>query len=177
MNEWSLYACPNFLNGTWEQLEALVTYIWGTDIGEKILKFYSQSTHKTPIEALIDLGSDSFFKCPSRAAARAFAYNNVKSYLYSFNHIPSFSPSCYKAAHTFELEFVWPGFLGVPLTAEEKTFSDSLVSLWANIGNGNQLLRWPRYLASTDQNFILDLKTAIQSNYRKIQCDFWDTLS
>jgi len=101
--------------------------------------------------------------------------------LYSFNHKPSFSGDCLNVSHTFELEFVWPGFINIPLTSQEKSLSKKMVSYWTgfakSIDSQIRKFNWPQYQSDTKVNLIFDLKISQESNYRQKQCNFWDNLN
>jgi len=147
----------------------------------KVLSVYPQENYATPVDAIIDIGSDQVFKCPSRKAARGIS-RKVPTFLYSFNYKPTFSQgNCMNVAHTFELEFVWPGLFGIPLTPREQQFSLTMVDYWttfAHIGNASyaSTVNWPPYNSTADTNLIFDLSISTEANYRQSQCDLWDTV-
>ena len=35
---------------------------------------------------------------------------------------------------------------------------------------------WPLYNSNTSQNVVLDLTLTQESNYKKLQCDFWNQI-
>jgi len=180
LNEWSLFVCGQYANMTANEFKRNVISSYGTAIGQELLKIYDVNKYDHPVQALIDLGSDLIFKCPTRQAIRAISNTSTPSFLYSFEHKPNFSVgNCLNVAHSYEIPFVFPGIFNTTLTNEEKVLSNSMITYWTQFANSvsNPQLGWPNYTFTDDTNLVLDLKLDTRENYRKLQCDFWDSIS
>jgi len=184
LNEWSLFSCAQYENITAEQFQNFVIQTYGTNMGNALLQLYPVNKYPKPIKAMIDLGSDEVFKCPSRQAARAFSNNNIDTFLYSFEHKPSFSQGdCLGVAHSYELPFVFLGLGNTSLTPNEKILSDAIVGYWTKFAHSVILQEfqeieappnWPSYDEEDDEDLVLDLEIGSARYYRKTECDFWD---
>jgi len=182
LNEWSAFVCDSMANMTIEEYEKSVYQAFGQKLGDVMLQIYPASKYSAPVQAFIDLVSDDIFKCPTRRAARGVAATTTLTYLYSFQHIPSFSPNdCYNVAHAFELPFLFK-ILNISLNIREKRLSENMINYWTmfatTVKQQSRLVapEWPQYHSDSDENLILDLQISKETGYRKLQCDFWDTI-
>src|SRR6266571_2082916 len=121
----------------------------------------------------------------------------VPVYAYEFTdrnapyYFPVMSGFIPLAAHTIDIQFLFPlwhgGPLGIPhpLTRPEEHLSDQLVAAWTNFartGNPNGVADhpWPRYVADLDNYLVQDvpqLSTFTGSEFSaNHQCDFWDSV-
>jgi para-nitrobenzyl esterase len=121
----------------------------------------------------------------------------VPVYAYEFNdqHAPYYFPSLPGfdplAAHTIDIQFLFPNWHGGPLgvnqpanlTAQETLLSDQLVAAWTNFvarGNPNETGNspWPRYTDTAAAPAVLSQNTPL-STFTLAQwsqnhhCDFW----
>lgn len=66
---------------------------------------------------------------------------------------------------------------GANFTQEESSLSNSMLSYWIAFVKGDATsVGWPLYDPSIDNNLAFDVpETYILDNWRKEQCDFWDS--
>ncbi len=162
---------------------------------DAVLAHYPLSAYATP-----QLAYDAVTTHPS--ACRARHLNQllapwVPVYAYEFTdrnapyYFPVMSGFIPLAAHTIDIQFLFPlwhgGPLGIPhpLTRPEEHLSDQLVAAWTNFartGNPNGVADhpWPRYVADLDNYLVQDvpqLSTFTGSEFSaNHQCDFWDSV-
>ncbi|PPK41755.1 para-nitrobenzyl esterase [Trinickia symbiotica] len=123
------------------------------------------------------------------------------AYDFSYRNAPYYYPkmSGYRplAAHTIDIQFLFPKWHGGPLgvnldqetgqprelNAQETKLSDEMVAEWTNFAdtgnpNGKGDAPWPRFTGGDDAKyFVQDIPTSLESvaEFRKqYQCDFWD---
>ncbi|HVX34778.1 MAG TPA: carboxylesterase family protein, partial [Hyphomicrobium sp.] len=125
-----------------------------------------------------------------------YAYEfNYEDAPYYFPQMPGFKAG---AAHTIDIQFLFPNWHGGPLGVnldqssgkprelnnQESKLSDQLVAAWTNFAktgnpNGKGNSPWPRFTTNA-QTFLsqnLQLSTLSATDYRTIyKCDFWDPL-
>jgi para-nitrobenzyl esterase len=142
--------------------------------------------------ALAAVATDSGWLCTARAADRWLStYTPTFAYEFNDRNAPVYLPPVsfpYGAAHTTELQFLFPGFHGGtgashPFAPEEQRLSDQMVSYWTQFaasGNPNSFETpyWPRYWSAADDFQSLDTPNArTEYNFDQVhQCDFWDQL-
>jgi len=182
LNEWALWVCASEANLTVNQYENFVYNTFGNKLGKQLLELYNVNNYPTPAQALIDLGSDQVFKCPTRQAARAISNSTISTFLYSFEHVPNYSKgNCLGVAHSFELPFIFQGIANTTLTPKETKLSNDMIFYWIKFAVSVQqidkrsLPDWPEYDES-DHNLVFNFEIHKNKNYRKKECDFWDQI-
>jgi len=179
------------------EYEAMVTDIFfdGAKFVE-VLQLYPPIANdsRPPLSNLI---TDYLFKCPTRNMTNSISQqqsNNV--YLYSFDHVLSFSQAwgpnytiCdTEVCHGSELPYVFTSASrGNPpynMTAQEMSMSMMMSYFWSNFawsGNPNEgpnspAMRWPIYKdGSSVTNIVFETPTSNISMYPSV-CNFWDTV-
>lgn len=149
-------------------------------------------------DAVIDVGTDFFFTCPSRHIARGVAKagkgaNQV--YRYQLRHSPDVlvlsapfygggwpTSYCLGVGHALDLVFVFHNLQPLLFPAE-KRLADRMTAYWTNFarsGNPNGPERdspgvWPQYPAA-DQTLALDLDDYAVTSLRNKKCDVIDQI-
>ena len=147
---------------------------------------YSLSAFNSPSEALSAAQSDKFV-CPNLPAADAISkFAPVFEYEFADQNAPTFEKASfpYKAYHTAEIQYLFPGFKGVfkgpapDLSKDQQRLADQLKSYWATFArtgdpNSGRTPVWPRY--RKDQ--ILSLRTSgpvvVNTFEADHNCAFW----
>jgi para-nitrobenzyl esterase len=137
------------------------------------------ATDATAPQVFVDLVTDDVFRCPTRAMAREMMAQGTKNYyLYSYD--------IGKAWHSFELVplFNVSELTLLGATKPSSGFINQMQGYWtqfAATGNPNAASdagapMWPSYTTATDQYLqLVDPTPMAISNFRKPQCDFWDS--
>ncbi|XP_043840189.1 liver carboxylesterase 1-like [Dromiciops gliroides] len=136
-------------------------------------------------ELFEDLMADLIFGIPSVRLARLHMASGAPTYMYEFQHRPSFSnnlkPETVKADHGDEIFSVFGApFLKGGSPEEEKKLSRTVMKYWANFArngnpNGEGLPRWPGYNQNEEYLQInISLKTG--KNLKGKEVEFWTEL-
>jgi len=135
----------------------------------------------TPKAALTDIVTDGIFRCNTRRVARTAAAHGVPVYLYEWTHALDGPPhvNALGPTHGVDLFFLWgTTSLGVGPSAAEQPLVDLVQDLWGNfLHTGNPGHGWPRYTASGDAHYTLDLPPSMGAHLDADACDFWDSLA
>lgn len=175
----------------YEDYKILLTAVFG--LKESLVKHeYKPSTthHATDDRpVIVNMTTDFIFECPTRYISTASA-GRSSVYVYEWRHAPSFDamgpdhPYClHVACHGSELPFIFgTGSTLAPLQPEEMQLQiDSSAALARFVSNpigGNMSfggIPWPQWDASQQPWLAIEAgSTAVASNYKKSECDFWD---
>jgi para-nitrobenzyl esterase len=136
-------------------------------------------------QAAADVETDAVFLCPTRKIARAIAMSGTPTFRYDFDHAITFPIPNLGAFHGSELMFVFGNKLAglVSLQAEELPLSNEMMGYWGsmaahgtpNSGDGGAFV-WPPYELTTEPEILLDLTLSTETELKKAQCDFWDSI-
>jgi para-nitrobenzyl esterase len=165
---------------------------FGAANGPLVLVRYSLAAYNSPSEAYAAAITAAFFACPARRINRLLV-KYVPTYGYEFadETAPSSPPPVsfpYGAAHTFEMQYLFPHYHGAAgivnnLNPAQARLSDQIVSYWtrfAKSGNPNsdETPDWPRYDAALDQyqSLQLPIPSTTSAFADEHDCEFWDSL-
>ena len=151
---------------------------------------YPLSAFASPSEALSAAQSDKFV-CPNLPAADAISkYSPVFEYEFADRDAPTFETASfpYKAYHTAEIQYLFPGFKGVfkgpapTLSKDQQRLAVQIKSYWATFArngdpNSSHTPAWPRY--RKDQIFSLSPSgpAIVKTFEADHKCGFWATAS
>lgn len=224
LNEAALFVCqkvPPSAKPSAYKKEILKFF--GKDVADRLVKLYPVGNYKvgevpllrhprpaTPVtqaaprrpqlvrDAVIDVGTDFFFTCPSRHIARGVhkaggGRNHV--YRYQLRHSPDLlvlsapfygggwpTSYCLGVGHALDLAYVFHNLQPILFPAE-KRLADRMTAYWTNFarsGNPNGPERgsagvWPQYPAA-NQTLALDLDDYPVSALRAARCDEIDKI-
>ncbi|XP_044515651.1 liver carboxylesterase-like [Gracilinanus agilis] len=136
-------------------------------------------------ELFLEMMGDLNFGIPSVMVARFHRASGAPTYMYQFQHQPSFgrnmTPVTRRADHGDEVFFVF----GIPLTnerfpEEEKQLSRTMMKYWANFArNGNPnddvLLKWPVY-DKNEEYLQIDITMKTAKKLKDKEVAFWTEL-
>ncbi|MGV3635512.1 MAG: carboxylesterase/lipase family protein [Pseudorhodoplanes sp.] len=159
----------------------------------RAMKLY-MAAHASPSLAASAMKTDSGFVCPVKRMLRSMSAH-VPAYAFEFadRNAPQFNPKVsfpYGAAHTSELQYLFPGFRGAagtyhPLSSSQLKLAAKMRRLWTHFarngtpGSTQERVRWTRYDAVSDNVLILATPAVrIQSRPHDVDrnCSFWDQL-
>ncbi|XP_068938887.1 liver carboxylesterase 1-like [Petaurus breviceps papuanus] len=136
-------------------------------------------------DLFLDMLGDLMFGLPSVAVAQFHRASGAPTFLYQFQHRPSFwgnlKSATIRADHGDEFFFVFGiPFLRESFTQEEKQLSRTMMKYWANFArngnpNGEGLLNWPVY----DQNeeyLQINITMKTGKNLKEKELSFWNEL-
>ncbi|XP_030832234.1 cholinesterase 1-like [Strongylocentrotus purpuratus] len=144
-------------------------------------------------DALIRLGTDQAFACPTEYLVRGLQSAGVEVYRYEMTHDPSWSlfggvPKWMGAAHGEDIQYVFAWDLNpsfervVGQTDEEKFMSIEFMRYWSNFvksGNPNEPIgsrdypEWPKYTMPDQEYKQLSLNMTNGRAMRASSCSFW----
>jgi len=153
------------------------------------------STIAPALYAIAAVITDAEYACPTRRALKTSLLNQLGTYTYLWNHIPScpWTPSITTAelsflgaTHTSELAFVFGETSNLPqpngtcqLSASEQILSNEMVTAWQSmskngyptLANGTKWIQW-----SQGGQGVLFNGNLTFSTINMTQCDFWDAI-
>jgi para-nitrobenzyl esterase len=152
--------------------------IFGSELAQKISTRFPLPYWGLPQIHLERLLADAFLHCPTRKLAKTMAQSGHEVYRYVFTH--RFDHPRYwqfGAGHGLELPYVFHNFLR-KMTSREKILSEKMIRYWGNfVHNGSpndqSQTEWTRF--SNDEYLDLSLKPTSRSEFRKQECEFWDS--
>jgi para-nitrobenzyl esterase len=178
---------------TAEKYAPSLAAFFGAASAPAIVAEYPLSAYPSPSEALGAAETDGYISCSSLKLDHWFApFIPVYAYEFDDQHAPMYMKPVsfpYGAAHTIELQFLFPGYHGArgaihPLNAAEATLAASMVRYWSNFAkrgnpNGPMLVAWPRYSADGDPMLSLNIPApaTFATFAAQHHCGFWDTVS
>jgi para-nitrobenzyl esterase len=152
---------------------------------------YPLAKFRSPSEALAASQTDAYFACSALKSNESIArYAPVYGYEFNYADAPMYMPKAsfpYGAAHTVELQFIFPQFHGGSGTLHELSVPEKALGLtmrryWTNFaksGNPNRtgLPAWPKFSRASDLVMSMNLpKPAPMDTFRSDhQCDFWNS--
>lgn len=163
----------------------------------EILKRYPLKAYSSPSAALATAIGDSGLICSGGRRATRIVSKFVEN-VYAFEFFVPDSPSPwpaasfkYEAAHTLELQYIFPGFCGgggasQRLTGEQQRLARQMLSYFTSFaahgvpnGPGSATPSWPVYDADEDNYLVFRTPepVVVKGFGTTHQCDFWDSIT
>jgi para-nitrobenzyl esterase len=168
--------------------QALAAF-YGPAVAPAVLTEYPVAAYPNTSEALGAAETDYYIACSSLRLDQWMS-PFVPMYTYEFDDVAApmyMAPVSfpYGAAHTAELQFIFPNYHGArgtvhALSLPERALSAQMVRYWTNFartGNPNDptLPTWPRFASSTDMlSFRLPKPVTFTTFADQHHCAFWD---
>jgi carboxylesterase type B len=150
----------------------------GDVFGERAVAPVVERYHRdTPKQSLSEVVDDGIFTCNARRAARLFAARGVPVYLYQWAHALDGPPFAHALGptHGVDLFFLFANTAeGVGPSAREQPLVDVIQDRWGQFAHGGD--PWPRYEATSEAHFVLDVQPSTAAHLESEICDFWDSL-
>jgi para-nitrobenzyl esterase len=170
-----------------------ITAFFGAKMAPAIIAAYPLASYPSPSVATGTVETDGYMACGTLKLAQWVA-PAAPYYEYQFDDrtVPMYMPAVsfpYGAAHTSELQFIFPNFHGgsgtiQPLSPAELQLASTMRRYWTNFAktgnpNGGGLVRWPTFTAAGAQvlSFAPGKIAPISDFAAQHQCGFWDSLS
>jgi para-nitrobenzyl esterase len=188
----ALDGLPNGPPRTEPDYVAALEALYGT-AGNAVLSEYPMAEYGSPLSAVGAAETDLRFACPQgRFDVPLSRWVPVYAYEFADTTAPSYMPEAgfdLGAAHTFELQYLFPGFHGATgtsheLNAAQSRLSDMMVHYWSQFalsGDPNPKDEnppvWPKY--STGGNLLSLLSprpVVLHDGGSRHHCRFWDAL-
>ncbi len=156
-----------------------------------IAKLY-MDTYGVPSLAVSAIRTHSAFVCPTlRMLGDLSVFVPTYAYEFADRSAPQFNPEVsfpYGAAHTSELQYLFPGFRGAagltyPLSERQARLASAMQRFWSSFARSGvpsaveERVRWPIYDATIGSVLILDEPTVLlrhRPNVSSYNCAFWD---
>jgi para-nitrobenzyl esterase len=161
---------------------------------DAVLAKYPLSAYPNPGAAWVAVGTDANVCRHPYLNKHVSEFAPLYAYEFADRNAPWYFPPisfAHGAAHTIDIQFLFPDWHGGPLgiqhkiTAQERVLSEQLVAAWTNfMYTGNPNLTgdkpWPRYSANSEVYFSQNVPksstiTAAQFTAAH-NCAFWDTV-
>jgi para-nitrobenzyl esterase len=172
---------------------AAVAAYYGPDVAPAVLGEYPLTSYGTPSEALGTAETDYYIACSSYKLDQWMSpYVPVFAYQFDDRTVPMYMAPVsfpYGAAHTSELQFLFPGFHGGrgvvrPLSPAERQLAAQMTGYWTTFAkrgdpNGGGRPAWPRFNRASAR--MLSLRTpapVLDGTFvAEHHCDFWNRMS
>ena len=160
----------------------------GKEFAQKVYAEFPPEKYITPSEAYAASVTSLLFSCPAQRMNQLIsAHTPVYAYVFADQTAPGYlKPTSFplKAAHTFELPYLFPGFRGnldnpvVPkLNAMQQILAREMAAIWANPRQAlSNRPKWQPFNPEQDNHLQFALpKADIRLGYGEntAQCDFW----
>jgi para-nitrobenzyl esterase len=161
---------------------------------DKVMEKYPLNAYPTPGAAWTAVATDANVCRQPYLNNRVSQFVALYAYEFAARKAPWYFPPVnfdHGAAHTIDIQFLFPdwhgGPLGIPhkLGAEERVLSSQLIAAWTNFmysGNPNQKgdRPWPRYTKATEvylSQSLAGLSSITSAQFTAAhKCAFWDTI-
>jgi para-nitrobenzyl esterase len=172
---------------------AAVAAYYGPEVAPAVLGEYPLTAYGTPSEALGTAETDYYIACSSHKLDQWMSpFVPIFAYQFDDRNVPMYMAPVsfpYGAAHTSELQFLFPGFHGGrgairPLSIPEQQLAAEMAGYWTTFArsgdpNGAGRPAWPKFTSATDQ--MLSLRTTgpvpDAAFVAEHHCDFWNRMS
>jgi para-nitrobenzyl esterase len=160
----------------------------------KVMEQYPLSAYPVPGAAWTAIATDSNVCRHPYLNNHASDFVPLYAYEFTYRKAPWYFPPLkfdHGAAHTIDIQFLFPNWHGGPLgiehklSAEERVLSRQLVTTWTNfMYTGNPNLKdgrpWPRYTKASDlylSENVTALETITAAQFAAAhRCQFWDNV-
>lgn len=159
---------------------------YGKQLSASVMDVYSPKTYLTPSLAFGAAVTDSLFACTGRKLNEWVA-DQTPTYAFEFadQTAPSYlNPTSIDlgAAHTFEIQYLFPLYHGGAGTSHElnplqKNLSDKMVEYWTSVGKAAEGKLWAKYDPKQDNylSLVLPEPTMTSGSFSADhKCEFWD---
>lgn len=170
-NEYALFQLGGATITTIDQMRTQVQASYPDSV-DTIMALYAPSGTVDVNEAYVTMMTDVMFRCETRSFARLATSKGRSVYVYSFEQGT--------AMHSEELNYIFgPGFFTLGFVQPVPSLQDAMRGHWYHFAqngdpNGEGLIAWPKYDATSDQNMTFVDPPAVGSGLQKDACDFWD---
>ncbi|CAF4178672.1 unnamed protein product, partial [Adineta steineri] len=164
------------------QVQEFLKTLYNATIIDEIPTIYGPiSAFDNPFTYLNIIYTDAWILCEARRIAAKFSSYGLPTYLYTYNHLVSAAPSWAGVTHGVELPMLFPTILSYyyrnyTFTTLDQQLSSSMMLYWAHFiynsnpnYNGNPA-NWDTYLASTDSDFVVQIKPHMRNHYYYPTC-------
>lgn len=157
--------------------------------------YYVQANYANNLAYLNEILSNSNVQCITRYLAAAVSQQVYNTYMYTYDHYFSYTPSCMKSSHAIELPLQFPSLFKTrtttkyyTMTSDESELSRQVIVYWSNfvssgnpnkngenVLNLNNQIQWERYTTCNNSQIILQTGGNVMDNtmYSKV-CPFWN---
>lgn len=161
--------------------------VFGEGIAQKVLAEYPVSAYDTPSEAYAAIVTDAWFASTADNINRALA-GKIPVYAYEFDDqtAPYYLPTSFpqKAAHTYELPYIFPGFhgsskLSTKLNKRQEKLSREMMALWSGVSRLKEQNKWQPYSPEKENylRFTLPKSHMTEHEFGKTHhIDFWNSI-
>ncbi len=171
---------------TEEEYEATVNLIFGLlvpDSTDRIVEAYPAADYESPNDALIQVLTDSFFTCGTRAQAALVTESQASPvYRYFFSRRPELRNGDGRAQHGIELVYVFGTLVDIPFynpADGDLKVSEDMMDLWISVARDGQPMdsaNWEAYEVERDNALEIAVPLATLEGVRTNKCDLWDGL-
>jgi para-nitrobenzyl esterase len=170
-----------------ENYSVMLRGFYGEALASAVLAQYPVKNYLTPSEAYSASVTDYLFACSALQLKNlAKEHTAVWGYEFADRTAPSYTPPTsfdLRAAHTFELSYLFPGFhggsQGIPtsLNPMQQKLSAQMQAYWTSANHAHSWADWPSF---RDQNMVRQFnltgsKSLSAEDYsRRHRCEFWN---
>ena len=165
--------------------EAIKSY-YGEKLAPAVLRQYPLEAYLSPGVAYGSAITDSLFACTGLRVNHILA-TKVPVYAFEFadETAPSYlAPTSFSmgAAHTLEIQYLFPNYRGGDGTAHElnkfqAALSDRMVQYWSSVSRAGEGRLWEKYSPAADNYLSLISPEPVMRSHRfaiEHKCAFWD---
>ena len=179
----SSYFSPSVVDGQFISVEP-----------SEVLEQYPLSSYGSASEALAAAITDATMACSALKMDNWLArYVPTYAFEFTYRDAPMYWPKAsfpYGAAHTIELQFLFPGFRWGPeataqlLNTQEQALSDRMVDYWTTFAKTGVPVSassgaWPKFKSGAQQMMLLNIDPSrVDNNFAaRHRCAFWEEVS
>lgn len=149
-------------------------------IADAVLQRYPATLYPTPQQAYQDLLDDLTFSCPARRAAADHSAQGNTVFHYALTEIlPEPGLAALESFHGLDILLLF-GDLSQAQPAV-RNLGERMQRTWVDFAYGREpgssdAILWPRYSAASRQSLEINrASSGILDDYRRSQCEFWNT--